>query len=364
MLKHKIMCLLSVIALTPVAFGSGATSIVSGGTWGSITGAIGAQADLQSALSAKIGGSGTTNRLAYFNGSTSIASGILGIDSDYLYIYNSSDSSKYATISRSSGANISIQGFGTSITDLEFRASSDALYSQIYAGSSTGVPLISMLSYVTTHSSMPGLAILGNSQDFFFVAARRGRGVGNVTSKLNALTVSADANTSIAGTTNVNASTTVTGTSTSFLNDLGIGDDISVNGGTTWARVTAIASNTSLTVDTAIGSGGSQTITKRQAGLRLQQNDGTFLAEFDNGGKQGCRSGVTCGTATCNGASEVTVTTAAVKTNTIVLLTQQSPGGTPSGMVRVSSRSSGTSFGFICATLDTSTVGWYLIEPR
>lgn len=334
-----------------------------GGVWGSIIGTLSSQSDLQSVLDGKVSGSGTANRLAYFNGSTSLASGILGIDTDYLYVYNSADASRYSTISRSSGLT-SIQAYGAGGTNLEFRTASGSNLVEIDGSSSLGVPWVSLVGYNPSHASLPSMSLIGNALDFYLVATRRGRGVGNATSKLNALTVSADANVDIAGTTSVNASTTVTGTSTSFLNDLGIGDDISVNGGTTWARVTAIASNTSLTVDTAIGSGGSQTITKRQAGLRLQQNDGTFLAEFDNGGKQGCRSGVTCGTATCNGSTEVTVTTAAVKTNTIVLLTQQSPGGTPSGTVRVSSRSSGTSFGFICAALDTSTVGWYLIEPR
>lgn len=63
------------------------------------------------------------------------------------------------------------------------------------------------------------------------------------------------------GTTTVSASTTITGSGTSFLTQFHVGDVISVSSAsTTYATVVSIASATSMVVDTAIGDGTSQTI--------------------------------------------------------------------------------------------------------
>lgn len=74
-------------------------------------------------------------------------------------------------------------------------------------------------------------------------------------------------------------------------------------------------------------------------------------------------SNATMGTATANGATEVTVSTTKVTATSRIQLTCQAPGGTPSGIYYVSSRSAGTSFGFKSVALDTSTVGWIIFEP-
>jgi hypothetical protein len=68
------------------------------------------------------------------------------------------------------------------------------------------------------------------------------------------------------------------------------------------------------------------------------------------------------GTATLAGGTVVvsdTATTAA----SIILLTCQTPGGTP-GFLRVSARSAGTSFTILSSSgSDTSVVGYLIIEP-
>lgn len=69
------------------------------------------------------------------------------------------------------------------------------------------------------------------------------------------------------------------------------------------------------------------------------------------------------GTATLNGASEVTVSTTAVTANSRIFLCTETPGGTPSGQHWVSSRSAGASFGITSVSGDTSTVAWLIFEP-
>ncbi|MDP3986099.1 MAG: hypothetical protein Q8P77_01545, partial [Candidatus Veblenbacteria bacterium] len=104
----------------------------------------------------------------------------------------------------------------------------------------------------------------------FIIDASGNVGIG-ATQKLNTLTAQnkADA-TNIGGTTTANASTTITGSGTTFLTTLGIGDRIALSSAaSTYTTVTAIASDTSLTVDTALGNGTSQTINRKSAIFRL-----------------------------------------------------------------------------------------------
>lgn len=224
---------------------------------------------------------------------------------------------------------------------------------------------VAIYGYTNGSAASPGSAFIQNFYDDKIQMTKRGTGASNRRDRMNAWTVTNGADVSnIGGTTTVNASTTVTGSGTTFTADLGVGDYISVSSSAgTYARVSAIASNTSLTVDVALGNGTSQTINKKQIPQRWELNDGTYLAQVDNAGKFGCRSGVTCGTSTCNGSTEVTVNTTSVTASTIIHLTEQAPGGTPLGVTFVSSRVAGTSFGFKCAATDTSTVGWILHEP-
>jgi hypothetical protein len=74
-------------------------------------------------------------------------------------------------------------------------------------------------------------------------------------------------------------------------------------------------------------------------------------------------SNATMGTGTLNGTTEVTISTTKVTANSRIFLSIQTPGGTPSGTIYVSSRSAGTSFGVKSTALDTSTFAWWIVEP-
>jgi hypothetical protein len=71
----------------------------------------------------------------------------------------------------------------------------------------------------------------------------------------------------------------------------------------------------------------------------------------------------TMGTGTLNGVTEVTISTTAVTANSRIFLSIQAPGGTPLGVIYVSSRIAGTSFGVKGAATDSSTFAWHIIEP-
>lgn len=110
-----------------------------------------------------------------------------------------------------------------------------------------------------------------------------GGGVGVTrTTQLSAFTVQPQANVSnIGGTTTVNASTTVTGSSTKFNYRLAPYDMISVSSSaSTYRLITAIASDTSLTVDGNLGDGTSQTINVKKGVQRWLLADGTTHAGF------------------------------------------------------------------------------------
>ncbi len=91
--------------------------------------------------------------------------------------------------------------------------------------------------------------------------------LGNVSSKGASVTLGQIATeNNIGGTTTANASTTITGVGTAFLTKVGIGDQIALSSATgTLSSVTAIASDTSLTVASALGNGTSQTINVQHA---------------------------------------------------------------------------------------------------
>lgn len=69
------------------------------------------------------------------------------------------------------------------------------------------------------------------------------------------------------------------------------------------------------------------------------------------------------GTATLNGTTAVTVTTSAVTATSRILLTINTPGGTPASAY-VFTRTAGTSFQIkSTGASDTSTVAWFIVEP-
>jgi hypothetical protein len=139
---------------------------------------------------------------------------------------------------------------------------------------------------------------------------------------------------------------------------------LDVNGGAaigSYAGNNAAPSN-SLIVSGSVGIGTASPSTALQVvgmvtarGVTLSTaGDGLFIKEGTN---------ATMGTATCNGATEVTVSTNKVTATSRIFYSFQAPGGTPLGVVFTSARNAGTSFGFKCAASDTSTVAWLIIEP-
>lgn len=68
------------------------------------------------------------------------------------------------------------------------------------------------------------------------------------------------------------------------------------------------------------------------------------------------------GTLTLNGATPVVVATTAVTANSRIFLTHNTPGGTPA-FAWVSARTAATSFSVTGTAGDTSTVGWFIVEP-
>jgi hypothetical protein len=87
--------------------------------------------------------------------------------------------------------------------------------------------------------------------------------------------IRANASTTLTGTANPTASTTLNGTasSTYFLSELQVGDRITINGET--RTVTAIASNTQLTVDTAFTDTADASITRLPAALVVRNSAST-----------------------------------------------------------------------------------------
>ncbi len=98
----------------------------------------------------------------------------------------------------------------------------------------------------------------------------------------NSSLIKATASSTLTGTADPAASTTLPGSSTKFLTELQIGDRITVNAET--RTVTAIASDTSLTVDTAFTDTASASVTRLPASLRVLSSSNTSqILVQDNG---------------------------------------------------------------------------------
>ena len=178
------------------------------------------------------------------------------------------------------------------------------------------------------------------------------------------------------------ASTTVTGTNTTFLTTLAVGSEIRVGLTSEIRRVTAIASDTSLTVNEAMSvatsnsgwtyqnpvfsilnagtmllGGRSQTANTTTAVAQVQ---GALSVEDGHRIQEGANKWM--GVATLSG-STVTVSNTRVTANSRIFLTTQSPSGTV-GSVYISARTAGTSFTITSTgAADTSTVAWEIKEP-
>lgn len=129
-----------------------------------------------------------------------------------------------------------------------------------------------------------GLLSQDNSNLYFYDALNK-LAIGSGTTKLSALTITAPASFTLTGTTNVNGSTTVTGTGTKFLTEVGIGDVITIsNSPALRLVVTAIASDTSLTLNAIGGGGGTQTMVVYPSIARFDQNNGTTSMTIGDAG--------------------------------------------------------------------------------
>lgn len=306
---------------------------------------------------------GTSNELNMCSGGALV----FGLDSANANLYDASNSSNYLALRNLAGnATFILNGAGSQYI---FTPVSGASNGRIIIQGANGENSLQMLAYPQAATS-PGEVVFYNTNDIFLEVNQTptgsSRGIGNAPTKLNALTVTADADDAdVRGTTTVNASTTVTGSSTKFLTDFGIGDLVSVSSAaSTYARVTAIASNTSMTVSAVLGNGTSQTMNKKQALLSLRPSTGTVQFEVDPNGRPGVSSAANKagGTATCNGTTEVTVNNTMVSATTHISLSYLTPGS-PTVAPFVSARSAGTSFGFKCTAADTtSTVSYVLTE--
>jgi hypothetical protein len=69
------------------------------------------------------------------------------------------------------------------------------------------------------------------------------------------------------------------------------------------------------------------------------------------------------GTGTLNGATEVVIATTAVTATSRIFFSFQAVGGTPLGVIYISARTPGVSFGVKGAATDASTFAWLIVEP-
>ncbi|KPJ85734.1 hypothetical protein AMJ57_01960 [Parcubacteria bacterium SG8_24] len=121
-------------------------------------------------------------------------------------------------------------------------------------------------------SYRPLFALRENGSDHVIMDASGDIGIG-VTSNLSRLTVKQAADETITGTTTANSTTNIIGSGTYFTSHLGVGDRISLSSAPgTYATVTAITDNTTLTVDTPLGDGTSQTINAKHSILRADNS--------------------------------------------------------------------------------------------
>jgi hypothetical protein len=111
--------------------------------------------------------------------------------------------------------------------------------------------------------------------DFLNVSGGGGISIGGVYKRANAMTCVPRLDwTGVSGTTTVNASTAVVGSSTKFEYQFGVGDYVAVSSAaSTFRRITAITDATNMTVNGNLGDGTSQTFVRKQAPLNVKDKD-------------------------------------------------------------------------------------------
>lgn len=143
----------------------------------------------------------------------------------------------------------------------------------------------------------------------------------------------------------------------------------------TMATSSTIAQSTKVTGDAAVrhdvlasgkhewGDGTSAVDTNlyRSAADTLATDDDLSFATLGKTVKIKTGSNAKSGTVTCNGTTEVVVSTTAVTANSIVMLGGNAPAGTPAAAY-VFAVTPGTSFSIKSAASNTSVMGWWIVE--
>lgn len=292
-----------------------------------------------------------------------------------LYLYKSGSSSIAATFSGSTANEVSLRPLGGStgtLNNLHFK-SQDTGAAEIRF--TMGTALADWYLIDQTSPSDPNFrneGVIENPLVIINAWDSYGYGIGPKTDRLNALTVNQQPDKSnIGGTTTANATGSIVGSSTQFINDFGIYDRVSLSSAaSTYCYITTITDNTNMTVDDGhggactLGNGTSQTLNRKQAIFAAENSSRKEFFIIDDIGRiwlDAQTNGLT-GRATCNATTEVTVNNTKVTTSTNIFLTYQS--GAPTGVSYVSSRVAGTSFGFKCGAADTtSVISYLLVEP-
>lgn len=218
---------------------------------------------------------GDNSGTGFYDGGTSVLNVATAGAVKYSWLANG-DSEEYGT----AGSNLThtLYGSGTSGTFIGLDNSTGGL---LYIKSSGS-------GEATTAQGIGTLYISGGTQA---VKIRRdGRlmvGSGANTGRGGMIGIEAPADNTITGTTTANAATTITGSSTVFLYQVSVGDQIALSSAaTTFAVVTAVASNTSLTVNAALGDGTSQSIIVRRnliSGYDINNSDALSFFARSNG---------------------------------------------------------------------------------
>jgi len=158
---------------------------------------------------------------------------------------------------------------------------------QTISFSSTGVEIIGALDAGTANAN--GATITGTTI-YLQSASASFAGLVNTSAQTfagaktfnDSVNISASSSSTLTGTADPAASVTLPGTGTAFLSELQVGDRITINAET--RTVTAIATNTSLTVDTAFTDTAAATVTRLPATLIVKDSsNNTQLIVKDNG---------------------------------------------------------------------------------
>lgn len=199
-----------------------------------------------------------------------------------LYLYPDGSNTANGMGIRGNGT---IEGFGTGPNNLTLSAPTGSAQTGFTASIASVGTLWSIVATVNTNATDPlnifhsgnygplggGGTAVGDDVDFLVINRGGSVNIGAAWAKGNSLTVRArpDWAPTTNGTTTANATTALTFSGSNLTNDIGLFDDVALSSAaTTFKTVTAIASDTAMTVSAALGNGTSQTFIRRQAPFR------------------------------------------------------------------------------------------------